>query len=373
MQTVSYGDFTYPFSVTECPVCGDSVIVGSTFDNLLFPDGKMCGACAESIITGHMYKPSVYKFQDSVMSVTNRFFGVELEYEYRDAALPMSTPTGYSIGSSLLSAIGRRGEELMQLPSFSHAAKTLSTGELRVYAALRHLLDRDESCRFLDTRPLHKTQKLYDDYIYFKHDGSLHNGVELVTHPTTYVRMFEVGWEDIFRDLQAHNYHALTSCGLHIHVTKNSLPTAPKALYSTLANLVVLTQVVYWYTLCELFNRNPAQADRYAAALDRTQQELLHTSPKELVSYQMRAHNRYSAVNLTNASTVEFRIFPSTLSVNKFFASLELADMFCSIAREHSYRSLVKQLYQDSNRASLHNFATQYHKYYLLELMKEVW
>lgn len=373
MTTTSADAATYSFYGSTCPICGDSIVVGSPFDALLFPNGERCALCAHEIITGHMYKPSVYQFQDSVMSATNRFFGVELEYEYRDVSLPVSTPTGYGIGRSLVTLLGDKGEQLTSIPSTYKAAKVLSSSDLALYAALRNLLDRDESMRFVDTIPLWELSSLYDDYIYFKHDGSLHNGVELVTHPTTYIRMFEVGWGDIFKKLEQHNYHALTSCGLHIHVTRNSLPLSVGATYSTLANLIVLTQVVYWRAICDLFNRSTSQADRFAASLDVNFNDLKSIAPKQLIDRQMRAHHRYSAVNLTNDSTVEFRIFPSTLEENKFFAALELVDMFCTIAREYSYKKLLKLLDGICSFESLQQFAEQYQKYYLLSLMKGKW
>lgn len=41
---------------------------------------------------------------------------------------------------------------------------------------------------------------------------------------------------------------------------------------------------------------------------------------------------RYTCVNLTNADTVEFRIFRGTLKLNTLIAALQLVDRICDVA-----------------------------------------
>lgn len=41
---------------------------------------------------------------------------------------------------------------------------------------------------------------------------------------------------------------------------------------------------------------------------------------------------RYTAVNLTNEDTIEFRLFRGTLKLNTFLATLQMADRICDVA-----------------------------------------
>ena len=63
-------------------------------------------------------------------------------------------------------------------------------------------------------------------------------------------------------------------------------------------------------------------------------------------------HGRYSAVNLCNYSTIEFRLFRGTLKYNTFIATLQFVDTICDVAismsqnelEELSWSELVKMI-----------------------------
>ena len=72
----------------------------------------------------------------------------------------------------------------------------------------------------------------------------------------------------------------------------------------------------------------------------RTQSQLEHwaarygyqTEPCEILDHAKGSSYRYTAVNLTNRNTIEFRMFRGTLKLNTFLATLQLVDRICDVA-----------------------------------------
>jgi len=61
--------------------------------------------------------------------------------------------------------------------------------------------------------------------IYIKGDGSLDDGMEIVTHPMSLDWHKDFCWEEIMKKAVSMGYrlHQTSTCGLHIHVNRNSL------------------------------------------------------------------------------------------------------------------------------------------------------
>ena len=58
------------------------------------------------------------------------------------------------------------------------------------------------------------------------------------------------------------------------------------------------------------------------------------TEPRDILidAKNRYRRSRYTAVNLTNAETIEFRMFRGTLKLNTFLATIQLVDRICEIA-----------------------------------------
>ena len=56
-------------------------------------------------------------------------------------------------------------------------------------------------------------------------------------------------------------------------------------------------------------------------------------SPKEQMEHVKKQYSgRYTCVNLTNGTTIEFRLFRGTLRYNTLIATLQLVNEICSVA-----------------------------------------
>jgi len=85
------------------------------------------------------------------------------------------------------------------------------------------------------------------EHIYCKHDGSLDDGFEIVTHPMTLnYHMDEMPWLAVVTELKEMGYlsHKANTCGLHIHVNRNSLGDTHIAQEATIARILYFFEII---------------------------------------------------------------------------------------------------------------------------------
>ena len=165
--------------------------------------------------------------------------------------------------------------------------------------------------------------------LYCKHDGSLDDGFELVTHPMSlsYHRT-EMPWEALLREAVHMGYlsHQSGTCGLHIHVSREAFGDTYAHQEAAIARVLYFFEK-HWEELLKFSRRTQRQLDRWAARYG------YRDCPRDILDRAKSGHaGRYTCVNLQNTATVEFRIFRGTLKRNTLLASLELVDKICQLA-----------------------------------------
>ena len=71
-------------------------------------------------------------------------------------------------------------------------------------------------------------------------------------------------------------------------------------------------------------------------------------NPKEILEDAKKGCNgRYACVNITNWSTIEFRMFRGTLKYNTLIATLELVDSICDMALTYTDSEISKISWTD--------------------------
>lgn len=187
-------------------------------------------------------------------------------------------------------------------------------------------------------------QKLMDignsekDQLYIKHDGSLDEGMEIVTHPMTlnYHRT-QMPWEPVLSKALELGYcsHKSGTCGLHVHVNRSCFGATESQQEEAIARVLFFVEN-HWNELLLFSRRTQHQLDQWAARYGRKD------SPKEVLDHAKECRaGRYTCVNLTNYDTIEFRIFRGTLKVNTLIATLELVEELCSVAICYSDEDLA--------------------------------
>ena len=168
------------------------------------------------------------------------------------------------------------------------------------------------------------------EHIYCKHDGSLDDGFEIVTHPMTLnYHMDEMPWLAVVTELKEMGYlsHKANTCGLHIHVNRNSLGDTYIAQEATIARILYFFEK-HWEELLKFSRRTNRQLDRWAARYGYKDR------PKDILDHAKAGsgNGRYSCINLQNDNTIEFRMFRGTLKYNTIIATLQLVNRVCDVA-----------------------------------------
>lgn len=164
---------------------------------------------------------------------------------------------------------------------------------------------------------------------YIKSDGSLDDGMEIVTHPMTLQYHQETFlWQELVKEALALGYysHKTDTCGLHIHVNRSSLGETITEQEETISRILYFVET-YWNEMLKFSRRTAEQMKRWAARYGRkdTPQEVMQSAKIDTVG-------RYSCVNLLNSQTIEFRIFRGTLRYNTLIAALQFVNALCNLA-----------------------------------------
>lgn len=169
-----------------------------------------------------------------------------------------------------------------------------------------------------------------DNVLYAKHDGSLNNGFELVSEPCTLeYHKNKLNWESIMNTAVDFGYcsHNTNSCGLHIHVNHSAFGCKYDEQEQVIARIVYFVEH-HWNELVRFSRRSKANLDHWAARYAT----ISDTAKKTYNDAKNKNLGRYVAVNLTNDSTIEFRLFRGTLKYSTMLAALELTDEICRLA-----------------------------------------
>ncbi len=189
------------------------------------------------------------------------------------------------------------------------------------------------------------------DLIYLKNDSSINDGFEVVTHPFSdcwYTENKSI-FNDVLSTLRDNGFRSYntTTCGIHIHITK-----------SYLSGLDLAKQHLFF---CEneefiktISQRKPNNLDQWGK-IKKDKKAIYDQSKKKGGS------ERYTAINLQNHQTIEFRIFRGTLNENSYHKNIEFVIALCKFVKVTSLQKLTQgQFYnyikQDKNYKNLTTF-----------------
>lgn len=153
--------------------------------------------------------------------------------------------------------------------------------------------------------------------VFFETDGSLNYGIEIISQPMS-LPMHREMWQwlnnkDAVRHMRSHN---TSTCGLHVHVSRNPLSQ------DQIAKMVVFVN-----------DRNNEHLIRSVAR--RYAEGYCRIKEKEIGSAHYSS-DRYEAINITSDKTVEFRIFKGSLKYESVIAAIEFAHALTSFTGDPS-------------------------------------
>lgn len=176
-----------------------------------------------------------------------------------------------------------------------------------LYLGVELEVEANEGYRTSSARMVHRV--FPSKFIEIKSDSSLTNGFEIVTAPASMDVQYRE-WGHFF-EAEVDEIYADTTCGLHVHASRKAISQL------TLGKLLVFYNSDH--------NRKFIQSiagrkNIYSGSYDPYKKI---TDAKIGPSDQDHA-DRYTAVNTTNAATIEFRVFASTTDKDTFFARVEM-------------------------------------------------
>lgn len=182
-----------------------------------------------------------------------------------------------------------------------------------------------------------------DEHIYIKGDGSLDDGMEIVTHPMSLDFHKHFQWEDIMKKAIYLGYrsHQTSTCGLHIHVNRSCLGDSREEQDEVISRILFFVEA-NWAELLKFSRRSEYSMNRWAAryGFEKTGREILDKAKKG-------NNGRYAAVNLMNYATIEFRLFRGTLKYNTLIAALEIVNAICDLAINMTDEGIAKMSWSE--------------------------
>lgn len=165
-----------------------------------------------------------------------------------------------------------------------------------------------------------------DTYVYIKHDGSLIDGMEIVTMPCTYEFYQSLNYKNTFDKLVKLGYkaHDTSCCGLHMHVNRDFFGNSKLEQDLNISKLLYLFEK-FWTEITYVARRG---STRYAQRFYMEQNDTIMD-----IYAKSKNSDRYSIINLKNENTVEIRVYKGTLNYDTFINTIEFTKKICEYAK----------------------------------------
>lgn len=163
-----------------------------------------------------------------------------------------------------------------------------------------------------------------EQFLYYKRDGSLDNGIEVVSMPFSldWIRENKSKIEEVLQYMRESGFqsHDPGTCGLHFHINKEYFGNTPEELENNIDKLIVFTEY-YKEKLIKFSRRNCFDYCHFLG----DKRYLNDEDRLNILKIKKEKYNvdRYMVVNIENSKTVEFRLIRGTLNFHTFMASVE--------------------------------------------------
>ena len=163
--------------------------------------------------------------------------------------------------------------------------------------------------------------------IYAKHDGSLRNGMEFVTHPCTpQFHLSNIDYDKFFKRVQGLNGKSTANSGLHIHVNRNFFKGE-----NEIAKIIRFVENNFDTLM--FFACRTDEDSKWCRKYGLKVKEL-----PQIYAEAKSVNEKYRSINLCPSDTVEFRMFRSTQDVERVHAYIQFVDVVTDLANMDSVR-----------------------------------
>lgn len=185
-----------------------------------------------------------------------------------------------------------------------------------------------------------------ENYYWATDDSSIQclNGgcaAEIVTQPTTFKAWHN--YSDTFFDALENNCVTNNSCGLHIHVNRNSVSdeTIEKAMLFISKHYEKIA-IFADRLMCNICSYAGDNLECYKNNIPYNTYNTITEQVNIVKQGKDRVHNKYLAINTLHANTYEFRIFNSTVDKDRVLAYIEFVDALLEYCSKSNYLQIYK-------------------------------
>lgn len=207
--------------------------------------------------------------------------------------------------------------------SYKPTPKFRGKGPLYLGMELEVAIDRytlDEAARHANAR--------LGDIAYLKSDSSIGSGFEIVSHPMSYdFAMSDFPWE-LLSELPNFGAYESSECGLHVHASRRGF-----------------SDERHMYRWIKFFYRNSANISRLARRESGQWASFSDSERKRAYEYAKfgQTGERYSAINTQNRTTLEVRVFASSLDKLNVQGALGLVAGSIEYTRKLTTEDILKR------------------------------
>jgi len=320
--------------IVRCDDCGEWELRNQVRSHYSDDTADVCRNCIEnSYRWSDYYDEYVYSdsSRDGYDQYGNRcvFHEDDDNFEYDD-----NNDEYYHVDYSPASRVignyhSSKGSQRPQVSDWTRMKKRYLGVELEVEV----LRENNRSDKALELHKLINNEQ-FGANVFFENDGSLSNGFEIISQPMGLDKHRDLwAWlkdKNAVRSLRSHN---TTTCGLHIHVSKEGLSKLQIAKIVSFVN-------------------DPDNADLIRAVARRYAEGYCQIKDKK-IGQSAESNDRYEAVNITPRKTIEFRIFKGSLKYESVMAAIQFSNAlveFCGRSTT-SIRQLKADKFMDFIRS----------------------
>ena len=136
--------------------------------------------------------------------------------------------------------------------------------------------------------------------LYCKHDGSLDEGFEIVSHPMTLdYHCQHMPWKEVLDKARSLGYrsHQAGTCGLHVHINRTAFGNTLEEQDEVIARILYFFEK-HWEEMLKFSRRTRSQLAQWAARYG------LKEHPKDILLHAKGDRERYTCVNLLPYTTI---------------------------------------------------------------------
>lgn len=184
--------------------------------------------------------------------------------------------------------------------------------------------------------------------MFIKRDGSLRDGLEIVSHPCTFdYHLKEYPWPDLMKMCRDMGYDAydVNTCGLHIHTSRTgwgATGTERELNYAKILAFIVNN----WEQVKTFSRRNKFDYCR------KIEWAWSAGDAKALYKRHVERGDRYTVMNVLPSQTIEFRVFRGTLNPMVLGASMGLLNAMFETMFPMSLHDVMQFKFEDLMNAT---------------------